>query len=114
METKETVHAATGLLGLTTKHIYFAGDDVSFRVRYNKIVSSKAYEDGFGVQRDGVRAVPEIFRTGHGWLAANMVQILGSEPELSDIPDDNDDPTLSAQTLDELEQDLDFDEETSD
>ena len=34
IEWEETIHADTGLLGLTTKHIYFAGRKKKFRVRY--------------------------------------------------------------------------------
>ena len=33
MEWEETVHAGTGTLGLTTKHIHFAGSRKRFRVR---------------------------------------------------------------------------------
>ena len=39
IEWEETVHADTGLLGLTTKHLYFAGSRKKFRVRYDRIVS---------------------------------------------------------------------------
>ena len=40
---EETVHADTGLLGLTTKHIYFSGSRKKFRVRYDCIVSFEPY-----------------------------------------------------------------------
>ena len=49
IEWEETVQADTGLLGLTTKHIYFAGSRKKFRVRYDRIVSFDPYEDGFGI-----------------------------------------------------------------
>ena len=39
IEWDETIHADTGLLGLTTKHIYFTGRKKKFRVRYDRIVS---------------------------------------------------------------------------
>ena len=39
IEWDETVHADTGLLSLTTKHIYFHGARKKFRVRYDRIVS---------------------------------------------------------------------------
>ena len=39
IEWEETVQADTGTLGLTTKHIYFAGSRKKFRVRYDRIVS---------------------------------------------------------------------------
>ena len=78
---EETVHADSGLLGLTTKHIYFAGSRKRFRLRYDKIVAFDPYEDGFGIMRDAQTAKPQPFRTGDGWfaynLAANLAQIHG-------------------------------------
>ena len=51
IEWEETVHADTGLLGLTTKHVYFAGSRKKFRARYDRIVSFDPYEDGLGTMR---------------------------------------------------------------
>ena len=80
-EWEETVHADTGLLGLTTKHIYFAGARKKFRVRYDKIVSFEPYSDGLGIMRDAQTAKPQSFVTGDGWfvynLAANLAQFQG-------------------------------------
>ena len=79
IEWEETVHADTGLLGLTTKHLYFAGARKRFRVRYDKIVSFEPYSDGLGIMRDAQTAKPQTFRAGDGWsaynLAANPAQI---------------------------------------
>ena len=79
IEWEETVHAGTGMLGLTTKHIYFAGSRKRFRVRYDKIVAFDPYQDGFGVMRDAQTAKPQTFRTGDGWfpynLAVNLAQL---------------------------------------
>ena len=81
IEWEETVHADTGLLGLTTKHIYFAGSRKKFRVRYDRIVSFEPHDDGFGIMRDAQTAKPQAFRTGDGWfvynLAANLAQNKG-------------------------------------
>ena len=65
-EWEGTVHADTGLLGLTTKHVHFAGSRKRFRVRYDKIVAFDSYEDGFGIMRDAQTAKPQAFRTGDG------------------------------------------------
>ncbi len=77
----ETVHADTGMLGLTTKDIYFAGSRKRFRVRYDKIVTFEPFSDGFGIMRDAQTAKPQTFRTDDGWfaynLAANLAQIRG-------------------------------------
>ena len=48
VEWEETVHADTGMLGLTTKHIHFAVSRKRFRARYDRIVASGPYEDGLG------------------------------------------------------------------
>ena len=78
IEWEETVHADTGMLGLTTKHIYFAGRRKRFQVRYDRIVAFDPY-DGFGTMRDAQTARPQTFRTGDGWfahnLAANLAQM---------------------------------------
>ena len=79
IEWEETVHADTGMLGITTKHIYFAGSGKRFQVRYDRIVAFDPYEDGSGIVRDAQTAKPQTFRTGDGWfaynLAANLTQI---------------------------------------
>ena len=79
VECEETVKADTGLLGLTTKHVYFAGSRKKFQVRYDRIVSFEPYEDGFGIMRDAQTAKPQTFVTGDGWfvynLAVNLAQI---------------------------------------
>ena len=79
IEWEETVHADTGTLGLTAKHIYFAGSRKRFRVRYDKTVAFEPFSDGFGIMRDAQTAKPQTFRTGDGWfpynLAVNLAQI---------------------------------------
>ena len=65
----ETVHADTGLLGFTTKHIYFSGPSKKFRVRYDRIVNLEPFADGFGIMPDAQTAKPQSFRTGDGWFA---------------------------------------------
>ena len=72
IEWEKTVHAGTGLLGLTTKHIYFAGRRKRFRVRYDKIVAFEPFSDGFGIMRDAQTAKPQTFWTGDGWFAYNL------------------------------------------
>ena len=71
VEWDETVHADTGLLGFTTKHLYFSGAKKKFRVRYDRIVESKPFSDGLEIMRDAQSAKPQAFRTGDGWFALN-------------------------------------------
>ena len=78
IEWEETVHADTGMLGLTTKHIYFAGSRKRFRVRYDRIVSFDPYEDSLGIMRDAQTAKPQTFRTADG-----RYQLVGQHPAVS-------------------------------
>ena len=72
IEWEETVQADTGMLGLTTRHTYFAGSRKRFRVRYDRIVAFDPYEDGFCIMRDAPTAKPQAFPTGDGWFAYNL------------------------------------------
>lgn len=71
----ETVKADAGLLGVTTRHIYFHGARERFRVRLDRIVSFEPHSDGIGIMRDLARAKPEAFRTDgeDGWFLYNLV-----------------------------------------
>lgn len=72
---EKTTHVDTGMLGITTKHLYFHGPAKRFRVRYDKIVSFEPYSDGLGFMRDNLRAKPETFTVGEndGWFLYNLV-----------------------------------------
>ena len=72
VEWDETGRVDTGLMGLTTKHIYFAGAKKRFRVRYDRIVTFEPYEDGIGIMREASGAKPQTFITGDGWFAFNL------------------------------------------
>ena len=72
VEWEETVQQDTGLLGFTTKHIYFSGPKKKFRVRYDRIVDFEPFSDGFGIMRDAQTAKPQSFKTGDGWIAYNL------------------------------------------
>ena len=72
IEKEETVRQDTGLLGFTTKHIYFPGPKTKFRVRYDRIVDFEPYDDGFGIMKDNQTAKPQVFQTGDGWFSYNL------------------------------------------
>ncbi|MCY3820368.1 MAG: hypothetical protein OXH52_13555 [Gammaproteobacteria bacterium] len=73
VETEERVHLDTGLLGVTTRHIYFAGASQRFRIRHDRIVTIEPYSNGVGIMRDNMRAKPETFGIGDGWFAYNLL-----------------------------------------
>ena len=72
IEKEETIHQDTGMLGFTTKHIYFACWKKMFRVRYDRIAEHEAFANGFGIMRDAQTAKPQAFKTGDGWFAYNL------------------------------------------
>ena len=74
--TSELSHIDSGVLALTTKHLYFAGSRKSQRIPYTKIVSFHPHSDGLGVQRDAARAKPQIYTLEDGWFAFNLVRSL--------------------------------------
>ena len=69
-------HIDSGLLALTTKHLYFAGNRGSHRVPYAKIVSFHAHTDGLGIERDAATAKPRVYKLTDGWFAYNMARLL--------------------------------------
>ncbi|HBT49507.1 MAG TPA: hypothetical protein DEA61_06725 [Caldanaerobacter subterraneus] len=79
IEKEEQVYVDTGILAVTTKHLYFYGKIKSFRVPYSKIVSFTPYSDGIGIQRDAASAKPQTFVTGDGWFIYNLVVNLAKE-----------------------------------
>lgn len=76
VETSRTEQIDTGVLGVTTQHIYFAGQKKSFRIPYKKIVSFTPYSDGIGICKDTANAKPQTFITGEGWFVYNLVMNL--------------------------------------
>ena len=97
VETSSMQQTASGVLGITTKHIYFRGDGKSFRVRLEKIVSFEPYQDGLGIMRDTARAKPEIFRMGaaDAWFLLNVIDAVTGMDRITL-------PKAGAPTLDEL------------
>ena len=72
-EWQENVHLDTGLLGVTTKHLYSHGPRKRFRMRLDKIVSFEPYADGLGIMRDTQTAKPQMFSVVDGWFIYNLV-----------------------------------------
>lgn len=76
---KNMEYQDTGILCLTTKHIYFGSYDNMFRIKYDKVVAFTPYDDGIGVMKDTQSAKPMVFRNGEGWFTYNLVINLSSE-----------------------------------
>ena len=76
IERNVTEYVDKGTVAVTDKHIYFSGQEKSFRVNYSRIVSFDGYADGFSLVRDAASARPQIFITGDGWFSYNLVSNL--------------------------------------
>ncbi len=72
VEEKNMEYQDTGIMVLTTKHIYFGSYENMFRVKYNKIVAFTPYDDGLGIMKDTQRAKPMVFKLEDGWMAYNL------------------------------------------
>jgi hypothetical protein len=73
VEHTDRVSVDTGLFVATNSNLYFAGSVKSLRIPYPKIVSFQPFTDGVGLMRDAASAKPQIFVTGDGWFAYNLV-----------------------------------------
>ena len=76
LEHTVTEHVDSGLLGVTTKHIYFSGSNKKFRIPYSRIVAFDPYSDGIGITRDSASAMPQTFKIEDGWFIYNLVTAL--------------------------------------
>ncbi len=72
----ELKHQGTGMLAITTKHVYFWSPNKAFKVPFAKLISMETFEDGIRIQRDGTTTKPQIFKGIDGWFAANLISNL--------------------------------------
>ncbi len=76
VETSQMEQIDAGMLGVTTKHLFFAGYRKSFRVPYAKIVTIMPFADAIGICKDAASAKPQYFVTGEGWFIYNLMKNL--------------------------------------
>lgn len=72
VESSEIALIDSGIMAVTTKHVYFQGQKKAFRIRFNKIVSITPYSDGVGIQRDAISAKQQLFITEDGLYTYNL------------------------------------------
>lgn len=73
---QEMKFIGTGLFALTNKHVYFSCPTKNLRLPLNKIITMDPYEDGIGLQKDGVTAKPQVFKNLDGWFTYNAMSNL--------------------------------------
>src|SRR6266542_4158834 len=78
VESTQVVSGGKGTLAATNKNLYFLGPLKTMRIPYAKIISFQPYSDGIGIQRDAASAKPEVFKTGDGWFAYNLITNLAA------------------------------------
>lgn len=76
VQTRESVHVDTGLLGVTDQHLYFSGPSKGLRINYNKIAAFRTFANGFGVQRDALTARLQSFVVKDPQFAYNLIRNL--------------------------------------
>lgn len=73
VESIETVLVGSGLMAVTTRHIYFSGGGRNFRVRHDRIVTIEPFSDGVIIHRDAATALPQAFKTGDGLFTYRLL-----------------------------------------
>lgn len=73
MQVSELQHQATGVVALTSKHLYFGSSMTSFKIPLAKIVSLETFSDGIQIQKDGVRSRPQVFKGVDPWFVSNVI-----------------------------------------
>lgn len=76
VKVSEMKYIGTGLFALTNKHVYFSSPTKNFRVQLSKIITMDPYEDGIGLQKEGVTAKPQVFKNLDGWFVYNGISNL--------------------------------------
>ena len=80
VETDVLTSRGGGTLGVSTKHVFFVGDERSFRIRMDKIVSvRRADSNAIEVVRDRASGHPEFFVVGED-KAAFAAELVGLVP----------------------------------
>jgi hypothetical protein len=69
----DVVEIGKGTLALTNQQVFFLSPAKGFKLPYRRLVSVIPFEDGIGLQRDGVAAKPQYLHGGDGWLLYNLV-----------------------------------------
>ena len=82
----------TGDIGFTNQNtIYFSGSKSSFRIRLDRVVSVRPFDEGLGIMRDGANAKLEIFAASNGsdiWFGVSLLDAL-TEIETSSLDIDD-------------------------
>jgi hypothetical protein len=76
VQIEEMKFIGTGMVVLTNINFYFTSSLKNLKLPYNRIITADPYEDGIGLQKDGVNAKPQIFKGLDGWFIYNVISNL--------------------------------------
>lgn len=80
---EETSVSDTGLLGVTTGHLYFYSPSHRFRIPHDRIVTLRPRADGVGLTQDRPEARPEYFLLDDADFAYELLRSVPALPEPS-------------------------------
>ena len=75
-EYKEWSPKGTGLLIITTQHLYFTSAPGNAKYPYDKLLSIEPYTDGLIIQKDNTTAKPTMFKGADGVFIYNVINNL--------------------------------------
>jgi hypothetical protein len=73
VKTQQTEYVAKGIIAYTNQNIYFVSANKTFKIPYKKIISVQPFDDGIGIQKDGVSSKPQTFKGIDGWFSYNLL-----------------------------------------
>ena len=92
VQDEETVHVDSGVFGITTRHVYFAGASERFRIGHDRIVTVEPYSgpagmiEGVSIMRDSAGARLETFFLGDGSFAYKLFSRTASPDRSRALP----------------------------
>jgi len=76
VKTEQMKYLGNGILAITNKHLYFSNSQKTFKIPFNKIIALQPYEDGIGINKDGVSTKTQVFKKLDGWFVYNAISNL--------------------------------------
>lgn len=79
VHTTEMKQVAYGNVVITDTNIFFKSPEKSLRISFSKIISLEPYNDGLGVNTDGVREASLIIQNVDGWFLYNLIALVAQK-----------------------------------
>lgn len=76
VDTTETVYVGTGMLLVTNKNLFWISPNKVVKIQVKKMIAITPTDDGVIVQKDGVTAKPQYFKTRDAWFTYNLISNL--------------------------------------